>query len=533
MLKKIFSSMVIIFCSLMIIVSLGCDIVNPVGEEKNGKPEITSASGWVVENIDPSYWTKWNRDDLGVTAFINFWIRANDPDGMEDIIYVSVTAPDGKAWVLRDKTSGPLIPFWEDRDEGRFLDHYNEEGGYFGGLRRYFSLDRPDSIHLGEYIVSVGDSADQVVTEKFNVNYPGSKSGSGIIHTESYEGSTSVGADMMNRATLLSAIKDNNTITIQFLVSDSRAYTGVVWLYDISANFITSSGSFKDKVNEGAGLYNSGGINKVEIQSSDLELGNQTFKDVTGIHLVLYDGAQYAPEETYDHVSISQYREIPFTFTPSQIPTPVEIIWRTKSPMPTGRWGLAAGVVDNKIYAIGGYYPSSSRTVEEYDPVTDRWTTKASMPTSRENLAVGVVNNKIYAIGGCCNSLSTVEEYDPATNQWSNKTSMQTERTDLAVGVVNGKIYSIGGEEHWTGGYTYLNTVEEYDPMNNTWTSKSPMPTARSELAIGVVGGKIYVIGGKNGIKLLNTVEEYDPMNDNWTSKSPMPTARSKLAIGV
>jgi len=45
------------------------------------------------------------------------------------------------------------------------------------------------------------------------------------------------------------------------------------------------------------------------------------------------------------------------------------------------------------------------------------WATKTSMPTARYGLAIGVVNNKIYAIGGYNGAyLSTNEEYDPATN---------------------------------------------------------------------------------------------------------------------
>jgi N-acetylneuraminic acid mutarotase len=100
--------------------------------------------------------------------------------------------------------------------------------------------------------------------------------------------------------------------------------------------------------------------------------------------------------------------------------------WTTKSPMPSARQSFATSVVNGKIYAIGGAYtvsiPNVSFTyydvpiVEEYDPATDTWTTKISMPTTyRSQLAVGVVNDKIYVIGGedGSESLSLVEEYEP------------------------------------------------------------------------------------------------------------------------
>jgi hypothetical protein len=280
----------------MLAVSVGCDIINPIGEEKNEKPTITDASGWVVENIDPSFWTKWGQSS-DATAFIDFWVFANDPDGIEDITYVAITSPDGGLWVLRYKDVG--------------FDHYDDRGKFFGGWRRYYSLDLPNLVVLGRYTVLIRDSAGNEVTDTFSVNSPGTKSGSGSIYSESYAGSLSGGAKMLHRASIRSATKSSGDITIQFSVSDSRFYNGYVWFYDASANYITSSGYFKSKVNDGAGLRTNGTTNTLKVQPSDLELGDFTFDDIKWFHVILQDGAQYAPSETTrDHISISQYEEI-------------------------------------------------------------------------------------------------------------------------------------------------------------------------------------------------------------------------------
>ena len=236
------------------------------------------------------------------------------------------------------------------------------------------------------------------------------------------------------------------------------------------------------------------------------------------------------------------------TFSPS---------WATKTPMPTARGYLAAGVVNNKVYAIGGTSGVDYATVEEYDPATDTWTNCGTptpgngctpMPTARNALDAGVANNKIYAIGGGVGSsyFATVEEYDPATNTWTNCgtpapgngcTPMPTGRVYLAVGMVNNKIYAIGGYNP-----SFLTTVEEYDPAANQWTTKASMPTARYSMAVGVVNNKIYAIGGTIPGSWVTTVEEYDPATDTWTNCgtpapgngcSPMPTARGHLAVGV
>jgi N-acetylneuraminic acid mutarotase len=101
-------------------------------------------------------------------------------------------------------------------------------------------------------------------------------------------------------------------------------------------------------------------------------------------------------------------------------------------------------------------------------------------------------------------------------DSWASKTSMSTERRNFGVVVVNGKIYAVGGVD---------GVNETYDPKTDTWTTKEPMPTARSNLGIAVVQDKIYTIGGDDtGLN-----EVYDSTTDQWTAKTAMSTPRSGL----
>ncbi|TRO45881.1 galactose oxidase, partial [Candidatus Bathyarchaeota archaeon] len=61
--------------------------------------------------------------------------------------------------------------------------------------------------------------------------------------------------------------------------------------------------------------------------------------------------------------------------------------------------------------------------------------------------------------------------------------------------------------------------------VENSWTTKKSMSTARGGLGVAVVNGKIYAIGGSNNDAQLAVNEEYNPATDSWISKSPMPTA--------
>ena len=209
--------------------------------------------------------------------------------------------------------------------------------------------------------------------------------------------------------------------------------------------------------------------------------------------------------------------------------------WKQKADMPTARQTTGSDVVNGKIYVIGGYKNGVAfKTVEEYDPATDKWAKKADMPEIRLNLPVSSVNGMIYAIGGFRGekglALSTVEAYDPIADKWIKKTDMPTARHSLSTSVVNGKIYAIGGCLAWGAS---LSIVEEYDPIADKWTRKTDMPTARYCLATATVNEKIYAIGGCPGQGLLPTVEEYDPVTDTWIKKADMPTIRFLGGISV
>ena len=82
---------------------------------------------------------------------------------------------------------------------------------------------------------------------------------------------------------------------------------------------------------------------------------------------------------------------------------------------------------------------------------------------------------------------------------------MPTARQMLAaVAAPDGKIYAIGG---FTSLYNAVDTVEEYDPATDTWTSATPMLTARGYLGAATVGGNTYAIGGYDGVSLRDIVE--------------------------
>src|SRR5690349_5940737 len=63
----------------------------------------------------------------------------------------------------------------------------------------------------------------------------------------------------------------------------------------------------------------------------------------------------------------------------------------------------------------------------------------------------------------------------------------------------------------------------------NVWTTKAAMPTAREGLAVGVVNGIVYAIGGSGSAGNLTKVEAYNPGSNTWTTRAPLPQGRGGL----
>jgi N-acetylneuraminic acid mutarotase len=192
---------------------------------------------------------------------------------------------------------------------------------------------------------------------------------------------------------------------------------------------------------------------------------------------------------------------------------PVADSYRALAPLPVKRCSAIAETVNGKIYVIGGLEPfengMGTRVTgrnEVYDPATNTWTERSPMPTSRDHAFSGVVNNKIYVIGGrigagnipATTNIDIVEEYDPATNLWGSiKDRMPTPRSGGGAATYNGRIYVGGGELQTRQLAAAFRALEAYDPVSNTWEILPSMPSSRHGNAMGFIGNKLHVVSGK------------------------------------
>jgi N-acetylneuraminic acid mutarotase len=117
-----------------------------------------------------------------------------------------------------------------------------------------------------------------------------------------------------------------------------------------------------------------------------------------------------------------------------------------------------------------------------------------------------------------------------AHNTWSSGTPMPTARQGTCVGVVGENIYVIGGATS----SAVLGNNEIYNTKTKVWTTGAPMPTPMWASASAVVNSVVYCIGGAvGGSDTQATVQAYNPATDSWSTKSPMPTSRNSITAAV
>jgi N-acetylneuraminic acid mutarotase len=194
--------------------------------------------------------------------------------------------------------------------------------------------------------------------------------------------------------------------------------------------------------------------------------------------------------------------------------------WKSLAPLPGKRGSAIAAEVGGKIYVIGGattvegskdpfftfFGPSLVLgTNAMYDPATNKWESKRPMSVPRNHAFSGVVNGKIYVIGGrtghgfilSATNTDVVEEYNPVNDTWSvPKERMPTPRSGGASGSDGRRIYAAGGEVSTKDLVGAFKSVEAYDPLTNSWMTLPSMPMPRHGIAGAVIGNRFHLVSG-------------------------------------
>ena len=191
--------------------------------------------------------------------------------------------------------------------------------------------------------------------------------------------------------------------------------------------------------------------------------------------------------------------------------------WTQKAPRPSYRRDFVTAIVNGKIYVIGGrghldngpspegghWYNTTEELksqVEIYDPATDSWSLGRAAPYQHAGRASCAVGHQIYVFGAYVNLWDwdpSVLVYDTQANQWSAKAPLPKRIDERECVTIGDKVWLFGGIDWSAPNRSTTDRVEVYDPVADSWSFDTRMPTARYRASLARVGNEVLVFGGR------------------------------------
>ncbi len=208
--------------------------------------------------------------------------------------------------------------------------------------------------------------------------------------------------------------------------------------------------------------------------------------------------------------------------------------WIQQESMNENRAAFAVAFVENQLFAFGGETETGiTKVSEKFSFAESSWAAIREKPTAVKNINAVSVNGRIYIPGGEDENgeiLSIVEVYNPETDQWTTTSPIPSPRSDYSLVTSEGKIYLIGG---WDG-LKFTNTVFRFDPDTILWDELKSMKTALGCASAVNVGSEIYIIGGKNESGVLDEIQAFSVPGDtnpegNWKKVGSLPQPRHSM----
>lgn len=207
---------------------------------------------------------------------------------------------------------------------------------------------------------------------------------------------------------------------------------------------------------------------------------------------------------------------------------PASNTWQARADFPgAARSGAAAFATDSFGYLGTGQRISGLSDFYKYDPISNAWTAIVNYPDTGVTGAFSFgINNIGYVAGGYSDTgygipIRKCFAYNESSGTWSSIASLPFYMANGFSSVANSKGYCAFG---------IRDSVYEYDPSLNTWTSKTTDSVAANSRTWHsfVINNKIYVCdptsyGVRAGMRI------FDPAANTWTLMPvfPYPTGGS------
>jgi len=221
--------------------------------------------------------------------------------------------------------------------------------------------------------------------------------------------------------------------------------------------------------------------------------------------------------------------------------------WSAGPPLPERRAAGALAYVGGRLHYFGGYTADRNTTRADHWTlsVTDgkEWVRAPDLPEPRGHVSAIVLQGKIYALGGRLRhdtnpqDMKSCHTFDPATGKWSAIASLPYPRShfECSTFIMNGRIVIAGGiSNNSPFGTPGVADVTLYESALDTWIALPAMPQRLLSPVAALIGDKIVVTtGGLNNSTPVQTTTRIGILNNRWEVADKMPLALGDVASGI
>ena len=208
-----------------------------------------------------------------------------------------------------------------------------------------------------------------------------------------------------------------------------------------------------------------------------------------------------------------------------------------------GRYGMGYCLDASAFFLMGGGSPSTAfnSSVYAYEPVGGTWVLgSASSTLTPQRWATMVLaasgsagTPRLFILNGATATGAPVPDMQTvnALSGSAGPTFINpTPAVSAGAAVWNNVIYAFGGQ---LANGSYTNQLRAYNATTDTWATLAPMPEAKAVYGGAAINGKIYAIGGYNGVVNSARVDAYDIATNTWQALGTLPTTVSNQAVAV
>jgi N-acetylneuraminic acid mutarotase len=220
-------------------------------------------------------------------------------------------------------------------------------------------------------------------------------------------------------------------------------------------------------------------------------------------------------------------------------------LWTEAAPCPVARFEAHGVVVKGELWVMGGFLSSMlnvTTRIDIYDPNTNSWRLGPELPGAETHAGVVNVGDDFVMVGGFVGNVLTrtttagVWRWNAADAAWNAGPELPTPRAAVAAALVGTELHAAGGLG--PDGNTDSGEHLVWDVAGAAaWTGAAPLPNPRNHGGGAASGDLFFAVAGRHGWDEKTghdpALEAFDPATGSWTTRAPMPKARSEIGAAT